>query len=223
MRSLLLWLFCITFTYCCFFCFALALIFFPLLCRSLDPWHTIFKTTSPFLSQSFSSFADYAAAMLHATTRKAIARSTYALQAASCACCTVFSRSWCLPPPLPPLPTRKSELFHTVLHVRRVSFKRTTSERFRRGERDHLAFSGRKQDCTWQAAYSDDQSPERTKIFIEPHTYSPSKNTILTGNHVVNCGGTVSDLIAQMVGDDSFTVKPRMGEYILLHKVKHLL
>ena len=90
-------------------------------------------------------------------------------------------------------------------------------------ERDHLSFSGRKQDCTWQAAYSDDQSPERTKIFIEPHTYSPSKNTILTGNHVVNCGGTVSDLIAQMVSDDSFTVKPRMGEYILLHKVKHLL
>ena len=62
---------------------------------------------------------------------------------------------------------------------------------------------------------------------FEPHTFSPSKNTVLTGlsrtetfwcNHVVNCGGTKSDAIARMVGDDSFTVKPRMGEYILLHK-----
>lgn len=34
----------------------------------------------------------------------------------------------------------------------------------------------------------------------------------------MNCAGTKSDQVAQMVGDHSFQVKPRMGEYILLHK-----
>jgi len=36
--------------------------------------------------------------------------------------------------------------------------------------------------------------------------------------YVVNCAGLGSDKIAKMVGDDSFYMKPRIGEYILLHK-----
>ena len=64
-------------------------------------------------------------------------------------------------------------------------------------------------------------------LLFKPHTYEPSKNTILTGlsateiywcNYIVNSAGTKSDQVAKMVGDDSFLVKPRMGEYILLHK-----
>lgn len=64
-------------------------------------------------------------------------------------------------------------------------------------------------------------------LYTSQNQYEPSKNTILSGlsrkeiyycNYIVNCGGTKSDSIAKMVGDDSFFVKPRMGEYILLHK-----
>ncbi|KAK3259835.1 hypothetical protein CYMTET_31189 [Cymbomonas tetramitiformis] len=36
--------------------------------------------------------------------------------------------------------------------------------------------------------------------------------------YVVNCAGLFSDKIAEMVGDKSFYVKPRLGEYLLLHK-----
>ncbi len=35
---------------------------------------------------------------------------------------------------------------------------------------------------------------------------------------VVNCAGLYSDKIARMIGDDSFTVTPRKGEYMLLDK-----
>ena len=72
-----------------------------------------------------------------------------------------------------------------------------------------------------------EQSDITGLLYTAQSTYEPSKNTLLTGlarqeyyycNHIVNCGGTKSDGIAKMVGDDSFVVKPRMGEYILLHK-----
>eukprot|EP00931_Biecheleriopsis_adriatica_P101063 TRINITY_DN76285_c0_g1_i1.p1 TRINITY_DN76285_c0_g1~~TRINITY_DN76285_c0_g1_i1.p1 ORF type:complete len:663 (-),score=110.89 TRINITY_DN76285_c0_g1_i1:198-2186(-) len=36
--------------------------------------------------------------------------------------------------------------------------------------------------------------------------------------YVVNCAGCASDKIAAMIGDDSFYIKPRLGEYLLLHK-----
>ena len=58
-------------------------------------------------------------------------------------------------------------------------------------------------------------------------SYSPSKGTVLTGlartetvycDFIVNAAGCKSDRVAKMVGDHSFQVKPRMGEYILLHK-----
>eukprot|EP00927_Polykrikos_kofoidii_P053540 TRINITY_DN4814_c0_g1_i1.p1 TRINITY_DN4814_c0_g1~~TRINITY_DN4814_c0_g1_i1.p1 ORF type:complete len:690 (-),score=97.52 TRINITY_DN4814_c0_g1_i1:112-2061(-) len=36
--------------------------------------------------------------------------------------------------------------------------------------------------------------------------------------YVVNCAGVGSDKVARMIGDKSFVIKPRLGEYILLHK-----
>ena len=35
---------------------------------------------------------------------------------------------------------------------------------------------------------------------------------------MVNCGGLFADKIAAMVGDTSFSIKPRIGDYLLLHK-----
>ena len=40
----------------------------------------------------------------------------------------------------------------------------------------------------------------------------------IKAKYVVNCAGGYSDKIAEMVGDDSFTIKPRLGEYVLLKK-----
>ena len=61
----------------------------------------------------------------------------------------------------------------------------------------------------------------------EGWSYSPSKGTDLGGlaetetvraDFIVNAAGCKSDHIAKMVGDNTFQVKPRYGEYILLHK-----
>ena len=63
--------------------------------------------------------------------------------------------------------------------------------------------------------------------WFESWTYSPSGGTVLQGlasteivyaDYVVNAAGCKSDAVARMVGDDSFVIKPRMGEYILMHK-----
>ena len=40
------------------------------------------------------------------------------------------------------------------------------------------------------------------------------------GHFVVNCTGCYSDKIAQLVGDDYFTITPRAGEYMLLDKAE---
>lgn len=40
------------------------------------------------------------------------------------------------------------------------------------------------------------------------------------GKYVLNCAGGYSDKIANMVGDDYFTIIPRAGEYILLDKTE---
>lgn len=40
----------------------------------------------------------------------------------------------------------------------------------------------------------------------------------VTGRFVVNCAGVYSDEISAMIGDDSFKVRPRRGEYMLLDK-----
>ena len=40
----------------------------------------------------------------------------------------------------------------------------------------------------------------------------------IRAKYVVNCAGGYADKIARMVGDDSFKIKPRLGEYVLLKK-----
>ena len=43
-----------------------------------------------------------------------------------------------------------------------------------------------------------------------------SKNESVTAKYVINAAGVFSDEIAKMAGDDSFEIRPRRGEYILL-------
>ena len=45
-----------------------------------------------------------------------------------------------------------------------------------------------------------------------------SKKESVEAKYVINAAGIFSDRIAKMVGDDSFEIKPRRGEYILLDK-----
>lgn len=45
-----------------------------------------------------------------------------------------------------------------------------------------------------------------------------SDNDSVEARFVINCAGLYSDEVAQMVGDDSFKVHPRRGEYILLDR-----
>ena len=45
-----------------------------------------------------------------------------------------------------------------------------------------------------------------------------SQNDSIKSKFVINCAGIFSDTIAKMVGDDSFNVHARRGEYILLDK-----
>ena len=45
-----------------------------------------------------------------------------------------------------------------------------------------------------------------------------SEKEIVQSKYVINCAGIYSDEISRLAGDDSFTVHPRRGEYILLDK-----
>ena len=36
--------------------------------------------------------------------------------------------------------------------------------------------------------------------------------------YIINCAGSYSDQIARMIGDDSFEIKPRLGDYLLLNR-----
>jgi len=40
------------------------------------------------------------------------------------------------------------------------------------------------------------------------------------GKYLINCAGTGSDCVAQLAGDDTFTIIPRSGEYMLMDKVE---
>lgn len=40
------------------------------------------------------------------------------------------------------------------------------------------------------------------------------------GTYLINCAGGYSDAVARMAGDDSFTIIPRAGEYLLLDKTQ---
>lgn len=55
-----------------------------------------------------------------------------------------------------------------------------------------------------------------------------SENDSVCGRYVINCAGVMSDEIAALAGDESFTITPRKGEYLLLDKecgdlVKHTI
>ena len=52
----------------------------------------------------------------------------------------------------------------------------------------------------------------------ETFTITSEKGENVTAKFVVNCAGAYSDKIAAMVGDDSFKIIPRAGEYMLLDK-----
>lgn len=43
-------------------------------------------------------------------------------------------------------------------------------------------------------------------------------NQVLHARYIANCAGIFSDEVSRMVGDDSFSVKPRVGEYLLMDK-----
>ena len=45
-----------------------------------------------------------------------------------------------------------------------------------------------------------------------------SENDSVTTRYVINCAGIYSDEIARMIGDNSFDIHPRRGEYILLDR-----
>ena len=53
---------------------------------------------------------------------------------------------------------------------------------------------------------------------IEDSYVVKSQNETLESKVVINAAGIYSDKIAQMIGDNSFNVHPRRGEYILLDK-----
>ena len=44
------------------------------------------------------------------------------------------------------------------------------------------------------------------------------EDEVYKARYVVNCAGLFSDKVAAMVGDDSFTIKPRIGEYVLMKR-----
>lgn len=50
------------------------------------------------------------------------------------------------------------------------------------------------------------------------HYVIKSKEDQILSKYVVNCAGVYSDKIASLVGDSSFNVHPRRGEYVLLDK-----
>jgi len=60
------------------------------------------------------------------------------------------------------------------------------------------------------------------------YVITSAKGETVCAKYIVNAAGVYSDKIAKMVGDDSFTVHPRRGEYILLDRecggiVKHTI
>ena len=56
----------------------------------------------------------------------------------------------------------------------------------------------------------------RKRSFVTTGAGPPKEDSIYLRKHGVFIAG--ADKIAAMVGDTSFTIKPRLGEYLLLHK-----
>ncbi|MBQ8393772.1 MAG: NAD(P)/FAD-dependent oxidoreductase [Clostridia bacterium] len=60
---------------------------------------------------------------------------------------------------------------------------------------------------------------EAVKIESRGEYYAvKSENGEILAKYIINCAGAYSDGVAKMVGDDSFSVHPRRGEYVLLDK-----
>ena len=60
------------------------------------------------------------------------------------------------------------------------------------------------------------------------YTVTSANGEAVSGRYIINCAGGKSDAIARLAGDDSFTIIPRAGEYMLLDKaegarVKHTI
>lgn len=55
-------------------------------------------------------------------------------------------------------------------------------------------------------------------LFNYNHFQKSVATRVVNAKYVVNCAGLFSDKIARMVDDDSFTILPRLGEYLLFHK-----
>ncbi len=54
----------------------------------------------------------------------------------------------------------------------------------------------------------------------EGYTVTSASGEAVSGTYILNCAGGFSDKIAQLVGDNHFTIIPRAGEYILLDKTE---
>ena len=60
---------------------------------------------------------------------------------------------------------------------------------------------------------------EVSKIQLSDHyTVRSSDGRAIEAEYVINCAGIHSDEVAHMVGDDSFKITPKAGEYMLLDK-----
>lgn len=46
----------------------------------------------------------------------------------------------------------------------------------------------------------------------------PTGTETVKARFIINCAGGASDQVARMIGDDSFKIKPRVGDYILLNR-----
>jgi glycerol-3-phosphate dehydrogenase len=49
-------------------------------------------------------------------------------------------------------------------------------------------------------------------------TTPPQQREVVKTSYIVNCAGLYADHVAAMIGDRSFTITPRLGEYILLKR-----
>ncbi len=60
------------------------------------------------------------------------------------------------------------------------------------------------------------------EAFLKAYQYQQRENVKNWGGllhrFVVNAAGCASDKVSALIGDSSFRIKPRLGEYILLHK-----
>ncbi len=44
------------------------------------------------------------------------------------------------------------------------------------------------------------------------------KKETVKAKYIINCAGGASDKVANMIGDESFKIKPRLGDYLLLNR-----